>query len=411
MELKFVLRKDKVNKNGLCPIRMDISINGQRIRKTVSGVKSSVSDWKGSRLKVNLKNDSYEDNIDFNEILENIEIKVNSIFRYIRKNKLTVDKDYILEKLNDEHFGNNEVIQDFFSMYQEYIDRSKNIVVPGSIRRYKSNRKFFQNFEEFTGYKMRFETINLEFYEKLTNYCFEEKQTVNNYFGKLVTGLKAFMNWAYDREYHNNDTFKKFKAPKDRIEVIYLSIEELMSLYRFDFNDKKLEKVRDFYCFSCFSGLRYSDVSKLKTSNIFENHIKFNIQKTKTIDHITPLNKFSKEILVKYKGTIYEPIPKISAQKLNDYIKIACEKAKINSLVNITRYMGQKRIDKEVPKYELITSHTAKKTFVTNSLILGMKESVIQQITGNQDKASFKAYVDIANSLKYDEMNNSWNKL
>ena len=103
MELKFVLRKDKVNKNGLCPIRMDISINGQRIRKTVSGVKSSVSDWKGSRLKVNLKNDSYEDNIDFNEILENIEIKVNSIFRYIRKNKLC--KNHVTPDMKNEWFA------------------------------------------------------------------------------------------------------------------------------------------------------------------------------------------------------------------------------------------------------------------------------------------------------------------
>ena len=96
---------------------------------------------------------------------------------------------------------------------------------------------------------------------------------------------------------------------------------------------------------------------------------------------------------------------------MNYALKELGKLAELNEPITKQYTKGGKKIIKDFPKYELITSHTAKKTFVTNSLILGMKESVIQQITGNQDKASFKAYVDIANSLKYDEMNNSWNKL
>ena len=109
MELKFVLRKDKVNKNGLCPIRADISINGQRARKTIVGVKSSEKDWKNNRIKANLKNEKYNFHDEYNQKIKNFEDKIDIIFRYIRSNDLTVGKDYIIDKINDESFGKNNL--------------------------------------------------------------------------------------------------------------------------------------------------------------------------------------------------------------------------------------------------------------------------------------------------------------
>ncbi len=411
MELTFTLRKDKIDKKGLIPVRMLITSNGERIRKVVKGVKTKEKDWRKERIKPNLKTEDYNFHIEFNKTLEELETKVKTIFRDIRLNNLTPTTEIILQKLDDKNYGENVLSKNFFDSYDEYIEASKNIRTPGSIRRYKTNKKFFENFAQFSGYDMNFNNINMIFYEALTNYAFEERNTLNNYFGKIIDGLKSFMVWANERSYHDNFEFKKFKSLKNRIEVIYLTIDELKKLYEFKFDSKKLEHVRDFYCFGCFTGLRFSDIKQLKPSNIYTDEIKFTVQKTRTIDQRTPLNNFAKEILNKYKGTLYEPIPKISGQKFNEYIKEACEKVGITQDVNITRYVGHKRIDKVVPKYELITSHTAKKTFVTNSLILGMKESVIQQITGNLDQRSFKAYVDIADSFKKTEMDNTWNKI
>ena len=116
-------------------------------------------------------------------------------------------------------------------------------------------------------------------------------------------------------------------------------------------------------------------------------------------------------MLDKYKDTIYEPLPVISSQKFNEYIKKCCKEAEINILVTITRYIGQRRVDKTAPKYEFITSHTARKTFVTNSLILGMKEIVIRNITGHKKESSFRRYVKIAEDFKRQEMDSTWNKI
>lgn len=411
MELTYTLRKDKIDKKGLAPVRLLITVNGERIRQTVKNVKVLPKDWKKERIKPNLKSEPYNFHIEHNEKLDKLETKIKSIFRYILSNEIPQTKDIVIKLLEDENLGEKKLSKKFFDVYDEYILANKNIRTPGTLRRYKTNKKFFQEFQDYSNYEVRFDTINLKFYQKLTDYAFEERNTLNNYYGKIIDGLKTFMRWSFERNYHQNLEYKKFKSLKDRIEVIYLTLDELMKLYKYQFESKKLEHVRDFYVFCSATGLRYSDAKQLKLSNIYEDEIRLNIQKTRSIDHTVPLNFLSKEVLDKYKNTVHEPLPKISSQKFNEYIKEACMIADISTPVNITRYIGQKRIDKVIPKYKLITSHTAKKTFVTNSLILGMKESVIQQITGNLDHRTFKAYVNIANSLKKQEMYETWNKI
>ena len=157
--------------------------------------------------------------------------------------------------------------------------------------------------------------------------------------------------------------------------------------------------------------MRYGDYKKLKPANIFPNEIKMTTEKVVDVDHRIPLNKFAKEILKTYENTIHFPVPKISLVKLNLYIKECCKLAGINTITEKTYFSGKKRIEKRVPKYKLITSHTGKKTFTTNSLVLGMEVSVIRKIIGNKDEKSMRPYLAIAEDKKQQEMNNSWDKV
>lgn len=411
MNISFILRKDKVNKNGLMPVRMLISVDGERIRKNVKNVKTTLKHWKNQRIKANLKSESYNYHLEYNKQLDELENKVKLIYRYLLLNNITINRDNVLEKLESNNFGINNISPKLFFSFQEYIDTNKTTKSPATIKKYKAVKKFIEDFQVFTNFNVSFDNITIDFYEKLRDYSYNEKKTLNNYFGKIVGIFKSFMSWAHERGYHNNLEFKKFKVVKNSIEVIYLKMDELMTLYNYKFESKRLEHVRDFYCFGCFTGLRFSDIKQLRASNVFDEYIIVNIQKTKTIDHKIPLNNYAKAILDKYKGTLYEPLPSISGQKFNKYIKECCQIVGIDTPTNITRYMGQKRIDKVLPKYELITSHTARKTFVTNSLVLGMKEMVVRNITGHKDEASFKRYVEIADDFKKQEMNNTWDKI
>jgi len=411
MQVSFHLRRDKINKAGLAPIRLLISANGFKIFKVVSGLKTKESQWdkKNERLKPPKKNEEYNYHIEYNKKLDELEDKAKTIFRYILLNNLIPTKEFILDKLEREE--NVEVSFEFFPCFEDFIEKNKLVKAERTTTSYRTAYNYILEFQEYSGYDIRFETITLDFFERIRDYSFEVKKIKNNYFSKIITILKTFMTWSIDHEYHANLNYKKFKITENEVEVIYLTMDELMRLYNFKFKSKKLEHVKDTYCFGCFTGLRFSDIKQLRTSNIFDDHIKLNIQKTKTIDHKIPLNRYSKEILDKYKDTIYEPLPVISSQKFNKYLKDCCADAKINTLTTITRYIGQKRINKTVPKYKLITSHTARKTFVTNSLILGMNQMVVRNITGHKKEDSFKRYVKIADDFKKQEMDNTWNKI
>ena len=185
-------------------------------------------------------------------------------------------------------------------------------------------------------------------------------------------------------------------------------MDELMELYNHKFENKSMERARDFFCFGCFTGLRHSDIYNLDNANIYNDHINLSLIKTKTNDHIIPLNDFAKAILDKYKNTIYNPVPKIYSQKLNKKIQDCCKELEWFEEVKLVRYIGTERVNKKFQKYELITSHVARKTFITNGLILGMNERILRNITNSKDEKSFRRYVKIEEVQKQKEMD-IWN--
>lgn len=412
MQVSLQLRKDKITKTGYVPLRLVITFNGFRVRKNISQVKVLERDWKPKEqsIKPPKKNEPYNYHVEYNKIIEDTLSDVKILFRYIHLNNIEPTKVFITEKL-DKGLDKLNLTHDFYTSFDEFIEINKTTKVPRTIKSYVTTLNFLKDFENNTGYKITFDSIDNYFFEKLQDYTFLTRKNKNSYLAFIVKVLRTFLNWAYEREYHTNLKYKKLKAKEDETEVIYLTMDELMKLYNHEFKSTRLKHVRDVYCFGCFTGLRFSDIKALKPSNVFKTHIKITVQKTRSIDHKIPLNQFALQILERYNDTIYEPLPVISGQKFNKYIKECCEAVGIDTPTTVTRYIGQRRVDKTEPKHKFITSHTARKTFVTNSLILGMKEMVVRNITGHKKEESFRKYVKIAEDFKKQEMDNTWNKI
>ncbi|KVV13403.1 site-specific integrase [Flavobacterium sp. TAB 87] len=406
MKVIFELRKEKATANGLIPIQFVIRAEGIRIRKN-AGFSTKESYWTGSRVKPNLKKEE-DNNYQFiNDELQKIESKVNDIFFFFRANKIPFSKDTFLEKFESKQSNSKSKI-DFFECFEEYLTSGKLSKAYNTIKAQTTIKNFLKMFEDETGFIITFEKLDGFFYEELMRYSFLKKEIKNNYFAKIIAVLKSFSRWALDKNYHTNREFEKFKGIEHDVDIIYLTFDELMLLYNRDFENSRLNHTKDFYCMGCFTGLRFSDLSQLHKANITENHINISIQKTKTQNHIISLNKYSKQILRKYKDTIYEPLPSISQQKFNDYIKECCEIVKINKPTTTTGFTGTKKIQNTVPKYELITSHTARKTFITNSLLLGMEPKAIKKIANIKKDAVLDKYMKITEEYT-DEQMNKWN--
>ncbi len=89
---------------------------------------------------------------------------------------------------------------------------------------------------------------------------------------------------------------------------------------------------------------------------------------------------------------------------MNDYLKELGELAEINQPVHILHYSGTKRIEKVVPKYKVLTSHIARKTFITNALAKGMPTEVIMDITTHKSYRAFQRYFKIVDEHKREQM-------
>ena len=229
----------------------------------------------------------------------------------------------------------------------------------------------------------------------------------NTTVAKQLSTIKTFLNYAKAHGVTVTGNYKDFKIKKETLEVIALTNDEFESLYYLDLTkNKRLDQVRDIFCFACTTALRYSDLFQLKREHIKADEIKLTIKKTKENLSI-PLTPYSKALLQKYEG-LHRPLPVISNQKLNKYIKELCALAGINEPVEIVRFKGAKREATTYPKYELIGVHTGRKTFATLSLEKGMSAEEVMTITGHKDYKSFKRYVKITEQRKKVVMLKAW---
>jgi len=156
--------------------------------------------------------------------------------------------------------------------------------------------------------------------------------------------------------------------------------------------------------------MRVSDLQNLKREHLRDGQIFKTIVKTYKTE-VIPLNQYARTILSRYEHQEDRPLPKLSAQKINDHIKDCCEEAGIKDLVNYVDYSGGKAREHTEPKYKLITNHTARKTFITNSIMLGMNTKTIKEITGHKKDSVFNKYVKISEEFKKLEMERTWDNI
>ncbi len=408
-EINFYLKSVSPDKNGLVPIVAQINLDYKKYRKTLE--KTKKHHWNNLKHRVRPPKKHEENNryIEINTLLDSYDLKTRDFFNECLKQGIKIDEQVIKGYLAGRKVVKAKQLT-FFEAFDLFIESNKADKAPRTITGYTTIYNFLKSFQEEMGIDIYFNSIDFVLFDYLKKYAFEYKDLRDNYFAKIIATLKTFLTWCEERNYHNDSTYKRFSYAEKEIEIIYLTIDELMHLNNFDFEFIRHARARDLYCFSCFTGLRYSDINQLKREHIVNNTIIKKIQKTKRIETI-PLNDFAIEILGKYKDLPSGVLPHISSQKANKYIKEACKIAEINTPTILTESKGGKSTESVIPKYKLITMHTGRKTFVTNSLILGMNVKTIMGITGHKKDVTFNKYLKIAEDYKQIEMDNTWNKI
>ena len=154
---------------------------------------------------------------------------------------------------------------------------------------------------------------------------------------------------------------------------------------------------RDLLLLACFTGMRYSDLIRLERKDITDTHIRYYAQKTSTYTEVN-INNYSREIIDKYmprEGADGRLMPTISHATLNDNIKKLCQRAGIDTPITRLKVSGGFSREVTVPKYELVSIHTGRHTFVVAALTLGIPTEVIRKFTGHKSLDAMASYIAI----------------
>ena len=246
--------------------------------------------------------------------------------------------------------------------------------------------------------------------QSFIDFLSDVKGLANNTINKDIVILKVVIRWALNKKYHNNLAFENFKpdlkSAKNR--VIFLSMKELKRLEDYQIPEEKAHLIytRDVFLFMCFTGLRYSDVANLKRCDILDDRIEITTAKTYEA-LVIDLNKYSRSILKKYEETEFKrgaALPLISNQKMNKNLHELCRLAGFDKPIRYTYFRGAERIDEVKPKYEYISTHTGRRSFICNALALGIAPQIVMKWTGHSDYKAMKPYIDVADSIKAEAM-------
>lgn len=304
------------------------------------------------------------------------------------KNEL---KQAIMMRLTGQSLGNDNTISSYID---KFISESKTTKAPTTIKAYTTVKNIFEAYQTHKRRKYEFKDTNYTFVKDFEKYLMGTNKSPN-YIYKIIRMLKTIIRDAatkniHDYEYHKQDYFKGRQTPTK--EEIYLTEAELKKLYRLELDRQNLKDIRDLFLMGCYSGLRYSDFKRLDYSNMNDGFITIRTQKTEK-DVVIPLHPVIRFILSERGGHL----PKsYSNQYFNREIKKIGKMAGIDEKVNVTHRKGNNSFTKTQPKYELLKTHTARRTFCTNAILSGMAAHQIMKITGHGSLVSFEKYIKMS---------------
>jgi integrase len=314
--------------------------------------------------------------------------------------KDSLDK-YFTKTTKEEREDDNK--KSFWGYYNLFLTRMKNgtrlhlskgtPMAPKTIFQFDNLKRHLENYQKVKKTKIDFDKIDLTFYNYFVEYLTTKLNLAPNTIGKLITNLKVFLREAFDEGITTNNIFanRRFRSNSSLADTIYLTPIEINEILNLDLKTNlKLDKVRDMFIIGCYTGLRFSDIISIKPEHINDGMIEITQLKTKERVAI-PITNEVERILTKYNNSLH----KISNQKFNDYLYEVVKKCE-GLKVEITKksIQGGKQIVMKNPKYEFVTSHTARRSFATNEYMnkdLSVRD--IMAITGHKTEKSFYKYI------------------
>lgn len=353
-------------------------------------LKGSIRDSNSGSIKTQL--DRYSNK--FNE-LEGLFTKINEDFT----------SKALKEAFDTEFKKANKKANLFFDAYDRFTEEKikRKEWKTSTIKRYSNIKNHLKNFQKQKKFALTFNKINNRFYTEFTDYCYRVCNHNTNTFSRNMGLFKTFMFWALKEKYTYNNSFVEFKKPERVVtKEIALTLDQVKAIFEFTPDLKYLERVKDVFVFQCLTGLRFGELKLINERTIIGNTLIIKEEKNVNKEpREIPLFSITNYILKKYNYNL----PLLSNQKHNKYIKDVFEAAEFTFDVEYSRTKNKEQETIIKPFNKRISTHTARRTFVTIMKKKGIADKTIMNMTGHKDLKTFNTYYKVDNIAKLDAVN------
>jgi len=243
----------------------------------------------------------------------------------LNEDLISIKKSVIDAALDNKSAINKEIIKDvinevrdlkpasraftFYNAFEEFIAKSKNrertssrgsYIAKTTIKKYEGTLAHLKRFAKAKDMSITFENCNGQLFGKLNAYFVHDLGLADNTISKYLKTLVTFLHYCEDMDFIEPRKIPTVLKEKTGT-VVSLSVSELFKLYNHDFKNSRLEKVRDLFCFQCFTGMAYADLANFKKSRIKDGCIYYQrVKKKDSPEVIVPITDWTQSILDKY---------------------------------------------------------------------------------------------------------------
>jgi len=416
MNIKFQLIESKQDANGLCPVFLRYFYSGSDLRY-FTGEKCKPTDWDIDKMKFRRSHEGWQN---ANERISKLRSDLESAAHNFKLQRIIPTPQQLKECIIPKSVKKEIVIiLSIVDVYDDFYLCSENEGKKlSTLKSLKTTRNHLSQF--CTTNSITINNFTDKVYNSFISWMVSNFDYQPNSLGLHTKNLNTFFHWCQkSRNIQLSAEHAQMKVTKLQVDKIFLTYEEI-ELIREVVLPEHLDKTRDVFLFACYTGLRHSDLFRLSKSNVIESKgntlISFVPQKTdsfysksrKKIEIV--LIPEAVEIIEKYRETYYKALPVISNQKMNEALKVIGEKALINDMIEVFTYKNNQSVSEEIEKYKLITCHSARHTFATQSLSRGVPIEVVQQLMGHSDIKTTQIYAKLVDEYKHTTLLNAWKK-
>jgi len=398
MRTRFHIEKRKDAAGNLLsverPVFMSVTFGGNRVI-IGTGVKVDINAWDTELQRIQ---SSYPGSQGFNNWLETMQEIAGKTMEAL----LHSDKEQ-----NPESFRQLFLLlkpkysSGFFNLFFQFMESNSSSWSNATYRKVRSLYDLLREFEDQSGIPISFHKLDAQFLEGFIAYCQEKGYKYSTTY-KTVNNLVWFLNWATNKGYNVFREYRQFyklmDVPDEKSTLpLFLLWNELMRLKDYATDNRRMERVRDVFCFMCFTGVRFSELQRLNKEDLKEGELI--VRKPGGGVRIIPVNKYALQIHKSYENKYYlnnTAFPSMSIITMNKYLRLMGKDIGLNRMI-YSATAGEEGL----PLYSRLTAGIAVNTFIKNAIEMEVPVEIISRFTGVQSDSRVRR---IKSNLAIEEM-------